>query len=134
MPASSNARRKLIGKTMQALRKRAGFKSAKAFAEKIGINPNTYTQYEQGMSGMSYETAWDIADALDCTLDALGGRDFSPAEYSDPGQAELNACYENMNVSGKDTLVSVARSMERDTANRIEKDSPESAEAEREAV
>lgn len=59
---------------LQAMRKRAGFKSAKAFADHVGINVSTYTKYEQGMSEMSLERAWTFADALDCTLDELAGR------------------------------------------------------------
>lgn len=71
--------KKQIGRNIQKLRKAAGFKSAKAFADAIGFNPNTYTQYEQGLTGFSYEKAWQMADALDCTLDELGGREFDAA-------------------------------------------------------
>lgn len=67
-------KRKEIGLSLQTHRKKAGFKSAKAFAESIGFNPNTYTQYEQGLTRFNYEQAWIMADALNCTLDDLGGR------------------------------------------------------------
>ena len=69
-----NERRKQIGKHLQQLRKGLGFRSAKAFAKSVGINPGTYTSYEQGERSFTYETAWDIADALGCSLDELGGR------------------------------------------------------------
>lgn len=73
---------------------------------------------------MSLEQAYNVTEILGCTLDELVGRE--PARsFADPGQAALNACYENMNEEGKGTLVSVARSLERDTANRIEKDGAE---------
>lgn len=68
--------KKQIGRYLQMRRKQAGFKSAKAFAEYIGINPGTYTGYEQGRRSFDYEQAWQMADALDCTLDELGGREF----------------------------------------------------------
>ncbi len=113
--------KKEIGSSLQRLRKAAGFKSAKSFAEFMGYNPNTYTQYEQGIVSLSFERAWEIADALDCTLDEIGGR-IPPRSYADVGQQRLNDCYENMNSQGQQTLVSVARSMERDAANRIVKD------------
>lgn len=116
MPASSNARRKAIGRNMQSLRKQAGYKSAKAFADEIGINANTYTQYEQGMSGMSYETAWQIADALDCTLDALGGRTSPPREYSDPRQQALNHCYGMLDDRSKGELAGLATTMTADAS------------------
>lgn len=59
---------------LQALRKRAGFRSAKAFAEYAGVNIKTYTNHEQGDAAMSLLQAWEYADLLDCTLDELAGR------------------------------------------------------------
>ena len=59
---------------LQALRKAAGFKSAKAFAHHIGMNVNTYTDYEQGRRMFALDQAWEFADALGCTLDELAGR------------------------------------------------------------
>jgi len=59
---------------LQAMRKRAGYKSAREFADHAGINVNTYTNYEQGKANMSLVQAWELADLLDCTLDELAGR------------------------------------------------------------
>lgn len=59
---------------LQAIRKRSGFKSAREFAEYVGINVGTYTNYEQGKANMSLLQAWEIADVLGCTLDELAGR------------------------------------------------------------
>lgn len=59
---------------LQAMRKRAGFKSAREFAEHIGVNVGTYTNYEQGKANMSLLQAWEFADALHCTIDELAGR------------------------------------------------------------
>ncbi|MBR5814333.1 MAG: UDP-N-acetylmuramoyl-L-alanyl-D-glutamate--2,6-diaminopimelate ligase [Bacteroidaceae bacterium] len=59
---------------LQALRKAAGFKSARAFAEHIGMNLRTYTSYEQGEAVMSLEVAWNLANVLNCSLDELAGR------------------------------------------------------------
>lgn len=105
--------RKTIGASLQSNRKKAGFKSAKAFASFMGLNPNTYTDYEQGRIGLSFELAWQIADALHCTLDELGGRGFSPpAEqpaYADPYQAELNDCYEASTAEGRSVILGTAR-------------------------
>lgn len=105
--------RKHIGASMQARRKAAGFKSAKAFADHIGIPSSAYTEYEQGRRNISFGRAWQIADALHCTLDELGGRDFSPpAEqpaYADPYQAELNDCYEASTAEGRSVILGTAR-------------------------
>lgn len=65
---------------LQAMRKRAGFKSAAAFAEHMGLNPGSYTNYEQGIRPFTLEQAWDFADVLGCSLDELAGRDWPPAE------------------------------------------------------
>ena len=59
---------------LQAMRKRAGFKSAREFAEHAGINAKTYTNHEQGDVSMSLLQAWEYADLLNCTLDELAGR------------------------------------------------------------
>ena len=68
--------RKTVAKQLQTVRRQAGFKSARAFAEHIGMNVNTYTDFEQGTRTLSYERAWMLADALNCTMDELGGRKF----------------------------------------------------------
>lgn len=59
---------------LQALRRNAGYRSAKSFAEKLGMNVGTYTSYEQGTRQMSMDVACDICDALGCSLDELAGR------------------------------------------------------------
>lgn len=64
---------------LQELRKKAGWKSAKAYAEHLEMNPSTYTEYEQGRVAMPIEKAWIIADDLDVSLDELVGRT-PPAE------------------------------------------------------
>lgn len=60
---------------LQKMRKAAGWKSARAFAEHIGMPVDTYTQYEQGKRTMNIEVAWDLADELNCTIDQIAGRE-----------------------------------------------------------
>ena len=60
---------------LQKMRKAAGWKSARAFAEHIGMPVDTYTQYEQGKRTMNIEVAWDLADYLGCTIDQIAGRE-----------------------------------------------------------
>lgn len=59
---------------LQELRKAAGWKSAKAFAEHIGISVRTYTNYEQGARNLMLDTAVMLCNELGCTLDDLVGR------------------------------------------------------------
>ena len=73
-----------LGDRLRMLRKEAGFRSAKAFAEFAGFTTAGYTEYERGRRGLSYEKAWKIADALDISLDELGGRQWPPEGTAAP--------------------------------------------------
>ena len=86
---------------LQKVRKKAGYKSARAFAEAYGMNTSTYTDYEQGRHAFTLEQAWDFADFLGCTLDELAGREF-PRNYDDPRQAAINADYQVLDEATKD--------------------------------
>ena len=103
--------RKQIGKHLQELRKAAGYGSAAAFAEVIGFNANTYTQYEQGITGFNYEQAWIMADALHCSMDALGGRK-PPHAYAEPASATERALvddFRRMDDTNRASLMDTAR-------------------------
>lgn len=99
--------RRYIGKNLQALRKAAGFKSAAAFAEFVGDKPTKYTEYEQGRRSMSLDVACTYADALNCSLDELGGRKFE--KHPDSAESELVECYRSSTDERRETIVSIAR-------------------------
>ena len=104
--------KKSIGKNLQRLRKEAGFSSATSFAASVGINGNTYTQYEQGISGFSYERAWQLADALGCSMDELGGREWPPTQdILDSDERQLIDCYRRTDESDRPTLLATASTM-----------------------
>lgn len=94
---------------LQRIRKERGFKSAKAFAEHVGMNVYTYTDYEQGRRDFTLEVAWMFADALECTLDELAGRDFDVSAYVDQRQAALNDDYSHLSEAGKDAAAGAVR-------------------------
>ncbi len=97
---------------LQELRKKAGYKSAKAFAAEAGIKLGTYTDYEQGRTVMSLERAWQFADILQVSLDELAGRDFPPkadGNYADPRQAELNECWQEADDAQRSIILGVAQ-------------------------
>lgn len=96
---------KRVGKHLQSLRKEAGFKSAKSFADFVGISPSAYTEYEQGRRSFTYETAWAFADALDCTIDEIGGRIPPANKYADERQEALNNQFESLSDEGKDAAL-----------------------------
>lgn len=94
---------------LQRIRKERGFKSAKAFADHIGMNPHTYTDYEQGRRTFTLESAWEFADALECTLDDLAGRKFVAGRYQDERQAVMNEDYAHLSDAGKDAAAGAVR-------------------------
>lgn len=99
---------------LQEMRRKAGFKSARAFAESIPMNPVTYTQYEQGIRNFTLEKAWEFADLLGCSLDELAGRQWPPEGASapaDPMRDELVRCYDASTAENRHSLVVAARNV-----------------------
>lgn len=94
---------------MQNLRIKAGFKSARAFAEHIGMSVDTYTGYEQGKP-MPLNTAWKLADLLDCTMDELAGRRYprTPVPLEDERKHRLDELYDSMSDVGREKVVGYA--------------------------
>lgn len=116
--------RRHIGRHLQAARKNAGYRSARAFADYMGISVNTYTGYEQGKSPFNIEQAWVFAEELRTSIDALVGFP-AAAAFSDPGQTALNAYWESMNDKGRTALLNSAELMSGSPDTRIEKDRAE---------
>ncbi|OUO63935.1 helix-turn-helix transcriptional regulator [Collinsella sp. An268] len=66
-------------RTLQRLRREAGYRSAKEFAEALGIPGSTYARYERAGDGadcgIPLPAAWQIADKLGCSIDLVIGRE-----------------------------------------------------------
>lgn len=106
--------KKTLGQHIQTLRKAAGFKNARKFAEEAGVSASAYVEYEQGRSKLSYENAWKIADALRISLDELGGRQWPPegaAGPADPGESSLVSAYRDLSEEGREVAVNVVAGM-----------------------
>lgn len=75
-----------MGKSLKALREGAGWRTAKAYADHMGMSHPQYYEYESGRGAMTLKAAWAIADDLGVTLDELCGRmpplDSLPADES----------------------------------------------------
>ena len=100
---------KAIGKNLQKLRKEKGYKSAKEFAAALDININTYTDIEQGKTGLSLERAWQIADLLNCSLDEVGGRTPPPKPLAhSPAETELISYYRQCTPPRRQIIYSTA--------------------------
>lgn len=105
---------------LQRIRKARGYKSAKAFAEFIGMSPRTYTNYEQGVSSLTLELAWEFADALECTLDELAGRNFKAEKCTDQRQAIMNEDYAHLSDAGKDAAAGAVRGIRASEGARVQ--------------
>lgn len=83
--------------SLRRLRRMAGYSSAKAFAESVGIPAPTYAKYEQIEDGpetpMPIKNAWLIADKLNCSIDAIVGRAEIPG---DPELSNVQAMYNGL--------------------------------------
>lgn len=105
---------------LQRIRKQRGFSSAKAFAEHIGMSPRTYTNYEQGVTSLTLEKAWEFADALECTLDDLAGRKFVAKGYQDQRQSIMNEDYAHLSDAGKDAAAGAVRGIRASEGARVQ--------------
>ena len=79
IPAHPKTLHARVGKrTLQRLRREAGYRSAKDFAAALGVPSSTYARYERADEGpecgIPLPAAWQIADALGCTIDLVVGR------------------------------------------------------------
>ena len=106
---------------LKRLRKLAGYKTQKDFAERLGIPERTYGSWGREEVAISFPQACACADLLDCTLDELAGRKLV-REYTDPRQEQLNGCYESLNESSKTDVANLVKSIAADPARRIEKE------------
>lgn len=65
-------------RTLQRLRRSAGYRSAKEFAHTLDIPESTYSRYERQPAtpecAIPLSAAWRIADALKCSIDVVVGR------------------------------------------------------------
>lgn len=82
-------------RTLQRLRRQAGYRSAKDFAEELGIPSSTYARYERAGDGadcgIPLPAAWQIADALGCSIDLVVGREGIDTPKPDSVQPRYDA-------------------------------------------
>lgn len=97
-----DASAKRFGSCLKAARRAAGYRSAKAFATEHGINVGTYTAHEQGQRNMTLEQAWQYADMLGCSLDAIAG--VEPAPREDPEESRLVGYYAACDVESRELI------------------------------
>lgn len=77
-----------MASNLLVLRKAAGYRSAGDFAETHGIPVSTYTRYESNPDKIPMDRAWQLADALGTTIDAVVGRE-TPDPATARGEVQL---------------------------------------------
>lgn len=105
---------KQIGRNLQRLRKDAGYRSAKSFAQEIAISAYVYQDWEQGRTPIPFSWGWIIADKLNITIDELAGRSFPAPSYEDPRQEALNKSFESLNDTSKSEISGMVASIATD--------------------
>lgn len=82
-------------RTLQRLRREAGYRRAKDFAAEVGIPASTYARYERNPDGpacgIPMAAAWAIADKLGCSIDLVVGREDIDAPAPDSIQSRYDA-------------------------------------------
>ena len=108
-------------RTLQRLRREAGYRSAKEFAEALGIPGSTYARYERAGDGFDcgipLPAAWQIADALGCSIDLVVGRE----DIDAPEPEGIESRYEALSPEGRalvDSYLSYVELGERTTRDR----------------
>ena len=80
-----------MASTLQDLRKRAGYRTAREFAEAVGIPLPTYSRYEQQPAKIPLDRAWFLADALGTSIDEVVGREAVPGSSVQRRYAALSS-------------------------------------------
>lgn len=91
-------------RTLQRLRREAGYRSAKDFAAEVGIPASTYARYECNPDGpacgIPMAAAWAIADKLDCSIDLVVGRE----DIDAPAPDTIQSRYDELTPEGRELV------------------------------
>ena len=81
-----------MAKSIQDLRKDAGYRTAAEFAEACGFTRSSLARYEGEQENVPVKSAWKMADVLGCSIDDIVGRDSDvTADLRGPVQRRYDA-------------------------------------------
>lgn len=101
-----------MSESIKERRKLAGYKSVKSLCDQLtDVNSKAYYEYESGRTAIPIHIAVEVADVFGCTLDELIGRRASetPAAPLTDEKIELLDCYDELDQTGKQLVLSVAK-------------------------
>lgn len=103
---------------LQRFRKLAGL-NQQEMADALGVKKRTYGSWEREENGLSFEQACMCANVLNCTTDALAGRELPSNRYTDQRQTDLNDTYEALTDEGKDAALGAVRGIKASESARV---------------
>lgn len=80
-----------MAKSIKELRQERGFRSAREFADALGIAASSMSRYDRDPESIPLKHAWAMADLLDCSIDEVVGR-----EHVTSGTSELQELYDGL--------------------------------------
>ena len=80
-----------MAKTIKDLRQEKGYRSAREFADALGIATSSMSRYDKDPETIPLKHAWAMADLLDCSIDEVVGRERVTA-----GASELQDLYDGL--------------------------------------
>lgn len=100
---------------LKELRKRAGFKTQKEIADRLGIKERKYATWEREEVALTLEDAYNLAIVLGCTPnDLCGWYEYHPREDSSEHltseEREIVGCYRESTPQWQNQILMSARS------------------------
>lgn len=80
-----------MAKTIQDLRRERGYRSAREFADALGISASSMSRYDNQPDSIPTKVAWAMADDLGCSIDEVVGR-----EHVTSGRSDLQDLYDGL--------------------------------------
>lgn len=85
-----------MAKTIQELRRERGYRSAREFADALGISPSSMSRYDNQPESIPTKVAWEMADLLGCSIDEVVGR-----ERVTSGKSEIQEFYDGLSPESR---------------------------------
>lgn len=101
--------------------------SQEDMAQRLGVKKSRYGSWEREERTMSFPQAVACAEVLNCTTDAIAGRDEALQKYIDARQEALNVCFEALSDEGKDAALGSVRGIKAAEGARAEAEGAQAA-------
>lgn len=119
---------------LKELRRRAGFKTQKEIADKLGIKERKYATWEREEVALTLEDAYNLAIVLGCTPNDLCGWYFDhpreeTGERLSTEEREVVECYRKCTPQWRQNIAMTARAAAGESKETAESDLPSTTSA-----